>query len=289
MTKTATKTEVVIEVQTVDRKLAQYYLGFNTRNRKPNQAKIKQLRGAIERGEWVLSNDAATFSGPKDDPTLMLNAQNRMMAISDAEEDLTADMIIAFGMPEESQDVADIGRIRSFAEMLEIRGIQGAGDRAAAVSRLYAFRVTGEITNRPTPHPTRHQLMELYEREPGLFASIPNGRELSKNGLPFPRSVATVLHYLMTLKDAQDADEFFATLAKGTELKEDNPIYVLRRQLLQSKVTHSNNPKPLAAVTIKAFNYWREGRPVQILSWRPHSEPFPQINEIFGSDADVPS
>ena len=80
--------------------------------------------------------------------------------------------------------------------------------------------------------------------------------------------------------DNEDAEYFFDRLVDGVELEAGSPIRVLRSSLeVLSKQKGERNRVYLSALTIKAWNAYREGRSISLLKFRPGGskpEPFPE-------------
>ena len=84
-----------------------------------------------------------------------------------------------------------------------------------------------------------------------------------------------MLHYLFSRKDPALADEFFVKLAQGTNLKDDDPIYLLRERLMRENLKGSRTrmvPREALALTIKAWNAKRKNEKPRSLRWRGNGE-----------------
>jgi hypothetical protein len=84
--------------------------------------------------------------------------------------------------------------------------------------------------------------------------------------------------------DKLDRDErtaFFAKLVSGANLSENSPILRLRNLLLDEQLSASKrSSRFISAVTIKAWNAWRNGSDVRVLNFvgggtRPQTFPLP--------------
>jgi hypothetical protein len=265
-----------VEIATVTPEMAADMLAHNTHNRSLRNNRVTQLADTMRRGEWGLSPDAIMF----DTQGVLRNGQHRISAVVEA--NTSAQFIILTGVPPRNQEITDIGLTRRLADILRLRGETQSASIAAALVALYRLRYaieTGTPNVPPPRYPTPQMLLTIYEQEPGIKASISSSRMASGRVTRRHGSTAALHYVFATLSDpdaGEDADDFFHKLATGLELTEDDPIYTLRRILLNT------SPRPLAArmnaLTIKAWNAWREGVPIRILSWKQGGssrEPFP--------------
>ena len=255
----------------------------NSDNRHVRRSLVVLYRNAMKRGEWVLSNDAITV---REDGVLS-NGQHRLQAVIDS--DITIPAILIENMPIGTQDAMDTGAKRKFGDVLTRRGEANANDLAAAVRQLWFYRNHGWIGGQTPLVPTHQEMLALLQREPGIRDGIPLGKRLRRAGLPIQTSIAGVLYYLFRERDPGEVEGFFERLNDGSNLTEQDPIWALRRQLIRARAGHASsnriNAQWVAALTIIAFNYWREGRKVTQLRWTVGGstpQPFPEIAEPVG-------
>jgi hypothetical protein len=76
------------------------------------------------------------------------------------------------------------------------------------------------------------------------------------------------LYYIFNQLDEEDTTDFFERLTSGKNLDEGNPILVLRNTVLEHGPIHSTDRMRLAALMIKAWNFYRSGIEVQRLRWK---------------------
>ena len=92
--------------------------------------------------------------------------------------------------------------------------------------------------------------------------------------------IAAALHRTFADLDEELADMFFARVADGANLAAENPILHLRERLLRTRSSHRVRlpEADRVALSIKAWNAYRSGRPMQLLVWRNRGagrEPLP--------------
>jgi hypothetical protein len=267
-----------VELVRITPERAREILTGNTHNRKIRHGYVARLADAIRRGEWELNGEPIQIG---DDGTL-LNGQHRLLAIVQA--GVPVDVVAVIHLPISSQDTIDTGSRRRLSDVLALRGEVDANNLAAALTLLHRYRIGARMDNSGQTAPTPHQALELLEREPHLRASVKVGRKVNRE-TGMSATVATVLYHLFLELDERDAEEFFRLLVAEGDLATDSPIWRLKAIL--RRVREDPNYRPtvytMCAMTIKAFNAWRQGRPMSVLAFRPGGaspEPFPKIERV---------
>jgi hypothetical protein len=70
--------------------------------------------------------------------------------------------------------------------------------------------------------------------------------------------------------DADDAAAFFGQIQTGENLSANSPVMALRKRLADDALAIRKLAiREYTALVFKAWNAYREGRNVRILSWRP--------------------
>jgi len=255
-----------VEIAEINPEMAASMLAHNTHNRSLRLPRVTQLANAIRNGDWRLAPDCIMF----DTEGVLRNGQHRLAAIVDADQ--PAVLIILTGVSADSQEVTDIGLARRLSDVLQLRGEAQSNSLSAMLVALHRLRHairTGSPNVSPNQYPTPQALLAIYETEPGLKASITASR-LASMKVTKRHGATAALHFVFAgLPDetaSADADAFMYALATGLELTEDDPIYALRRYIIGSQ------PRPDAArmnaLTIKAWNAWRQGQPLRVLSYK---------------------
>lgn len=244
--------------------VAEMWLGHNSHNRTLRNKAVADLVGAIQRGEWQLNGDAIRF----DTGGTLLDGQHRLWAVS--ESGVAVPTLVVVGLPPESQETVDVGARRSLRDALTLRG-EGNGLQLAAVVTYWWRYEGGQVRNNQV-RPTIAQALATLERHPGLRdASAWAKREFHKR---FRGSTAMMAcaHYELSSIDSDDAAFFFERLVDGTDLKAHDPILLLRKHFELLSMTAQQGARASAlvshALTIKAWNYWREGREIDRLNWK---------------------
>lgn len=251
---------------TVTPEMAEEWLGKNALNRNLRETHVDNLKNAILRGEWVYNADPIRF----DDKGNLIDGQHRLWAVVFAEQSI--DVLVVENLPRETMLTIDVGLKRSLAGHLKIMGYPNSILLAAMINTKWKLD-NGKIRSNQTP--TFQQALHILKEHPGLAESVkvvsPWRRRLRGSS-----AVVGTLHYEFSTRDFDAAEAFFDGVINGVGLVEDDPRFALRRHVELS------NPGSVAfaALVIKAWNYYLEGRSVSHLVWRPvgsRAESFPEI------------
>lgn len=258
-----------VRIETVTPAMAEKWLAGNVRNRHLRPSRVASHVGILQRGEWELTGDAIVF----DEEGTLINGQHRLSAI--AEVGRSARLVVLRGVPTRAQDVMDAGLKRSVGDVLRLRGYTRWFGLAAALNWLYRLDYIEETGNvhyaSPGDRPTAPQLLYLLEECSDLPEYLKGAESLIKRArkLGLRLGMTTAVWYRMAEVDAEEAEAFFESLRTGLELKATDPIYQLRRILLNdSSAIGRMGDYRQAALICKAWNSWREGKPVQNLAWK---------------------
>lgn len=131
---------------------------------------------------------------------------------------------------------------------------------------------------------TRSQFTRFFdEHADELRDALPRGRKYARrSGNLLSDNVCALLWLEFSKISRSDADIFFVRFSEGSNLGEGDPILVLRRALIRAKTLKEeglqSSTRFKVALTIKAWNKYRQGLPARSLSWKPGGaakEPFP--------------
>ena len=243
-------------------------------NRRVVQSHVATLSDDMRQGRWIeAAGDPIRF----DDQDRLIDGQHRLYAILEA--GVTLRFTVIKGLPVEAMDILDIGKRRSLADFLAIKGEAHATQLAATITLLRNYWATGEIQSnawglRPT---TIQEAMTILAEHPGIRDAVqytrPHTRILSN------RTRWATLYFLFAGIEPDDARYFLERVCQGDDLPNNSPIMLLRTRLLSDQ--HSLVPmraREYCALAIKAWNSFRKAETPQVLSWRSGGkapEPFP--------------
>jgi hypothetical protein len=269
---TSDTTAPPLAVETITPNMAEDLLTANRKNRNMRAPRVAQLAETMKRGEWSLNGETIKVA---DDGTL-IDGQHRLQAV--VESGVAIQSLVIRGLPLEVQDTVDTGRRRRLADVLTIEGYSDSHALGAAVSMLHRFRNGSRIDYSHATAPSPQQALELIRAEPEIEESVKVARRVTK-AVGGPIGVFSALHRLFMEIDPEPAEEFYAKLAKGSNLDDEDPVLHLRNQLARPRQdrNYAQSPHHIAALTIKAFNMRRAGRQIELLFFRK-TEKFPTID-----------
>lgn len=262
--------ETNVDFEAITPELATTWLAHNTRNRSLRPAVVDRFASAMRRGEWQVNGDAIRFAS---DGTL-LDGQHRLAAI--IKSGITQTQLVVRGLDVSTQETMDVGGRRGLADSLKLRGESKTNELTTALNWLYRYR-TRQMSHK-TVFPTIQQAIALLDENPGLRDSLIYGDRMQRH-LRFSHGLAGFLYYVFSEIDPGDAEDFFDRLISGTGLVEEDPILALRRRIEDEAIAMQRmEAYRMAALAIKAWNAYRDGRRVKLLMWKPGGrspEPYP--------------
>jgi hypothetical protein len=256
---------------------AKAMLKRNKGNRNVRENKVQEFAGDMKRGAWIVNGESIQF----DIEGRILNGQHRLLACVMADTAFTT--FVVRNLPKEAQTTMDTGIKRNLGDTLRWRGEKDVYSLGGALRIIWYFKQTRTITTQGIRvQPTKSELLTLLDEHPEIRDYIAPPRADENKKLLAP-SVSAALYYLFSRVDEDDAKEFFKRLGSGANLSENDPIFRLRNVLIQNRGrTHSKmSTKHKAALAVKAFNAWREGREITLLRYASGGakpEPFPMID-----------
>lgn len=253
--------------------VAAQWLKKNKNNRPCSASEVGRLANEIATGRWVLNGETIKRDVNGD----IRDGQKRLMSI--IQSGISVWSWVIFDLPPEMEtfDTIDQGQVRKLGQLLAIRGYKNYTALAAAIGIIYrldrdlAFPSGGRLVWRTG--------LEILERHPGLVQSLDF---VARQGI---RDVTTIssaaaLHYLMSQKNAELADQFWDAIESSVIPNKRSPIKLVRDNMLSNKMASRNKqlpPRTMQAITIKGWILLRQGKTRSRLSWNPEREDFPEI------------
>lgn len=267
-------TQVAAEVVVVTPKVAAEMLLSNTSNRNVRPTVVGRYARDMAAGEWTLNGETIKVS----ETGVILDGQHRLHAVVKAGVAVT--MFVVSGLPDSVQPTVDRGLPRNIADAFRLRGEINVTELAAAVSQAILLKSPSPTMNGEN-WPSTSEAIRYLDAHPNIRESIHVGDRVRKlNG--FAASTAAALHHIFSEIDQEDADTFWSLYVEGANLPSDSPILRLRELMFRERTAPRRmNRSRLFAVTIKAWNAWRRGQPMQLLKWKvggsnPESFPRPE-------------
>lgn len=261
-----------METATITPQIAAEWLLHNTRNRVSKPKAISRYAADMLHGQWSVNGESIKFF---EDGTLA-DGQNRLLACIEA--GVPFDTVVVWGIPPDGQNTTDVGVRRSLADVLTLRGEVTTKELASVITAYWKF-IRDPRDMSATVSPSVPESLSLLEGHPGFRDSV-RAADAVRGAVGLRSSIGATLHYITNTIDQDDAEAFWERLAHGVGLDADDPVLRLRELLIADRVKAAQRMTFTRtwAVTVKAWNAYREGRPVKVLNWRPggaRPEPMP--------------
>jgi hypothetical protein len=261
------------ELATVTPELAAEWLEMNTHNRSIKWRRVKEFAGAIKRGEWVINGDAIRF----DYNGVLLDGQNRLLAVISAKMPITT--FVVFNLDPASQETMDQGSMRLFSDTLKLHGETNVNVLASATRWVFIwdrYTTSGGAVDTRIDRPTNVQLLEFFNSHKSqLHAAVAEaGKVYARFHAAGPRAIVATAWYIFSQIDSAACREFFTQWAEGAQLEIDDPIYALRRWMMNNQNRREKaRGEVVLAIIVKAWNAYRAGERPELLSYTDKTFP----------------
>lgn len=248
-----------VEWVTVTPEVAAEMLTHNRGNRAV-RAKLDVIVRDMKAGAFTVETGATIVFAR--DGTL-LDGQHRLMAV--VKSGVTLDFLVVRGVSKSVQKHIDLATPRTFADTLTFAGESEVTKLAALISITRRWEAGAMQNNKYMA--SRTELMEHFTNHPEFREITRKARRLRVPNLP--HSMLGLAIWLFDQIDTEDSNHFFARLHDGQGLMAGDPIYELRR-VLSTPLLRGGRMMPTykLAITIKAWNAYRQGGNVGLLRWR---------------------
>lgn len=238
--------------------IAAEWLNDNVHNRRYSRSRSSTAANDMANGDWQQTGETIKF----DVYGHLLDGQHRLEGIVDS--GVTVEVLVVRGLQPESQEVMDSGARRSSGDALGLEGYKH-GDALASVARRVIQWNQGvrERQFRLSRYSASTSQVLSFVKDNPHVVDVVEWANAAK-GVPMAQSVRGLLWWLFDQNDSAAAKEFFARLNDGVGLEEHNPILTLREKLTteRSKPGKRLNETAYLSMTIRAWNAWRDGRPL---------------------------
>lgn len=260
-----------VELVDVTPEIAHDWLGHNTHNRRLRWRTVDAYASDMAGGDWQWNGESVKFAT---DGTL-LDGQHRLAAVVKAA--VTVPMLVVRGLQMETQDTVDGGVKRSFSDVLHLRGEINWVTLSAVVRRVALWEIGARFNSNVAP--TTAYLLQTLEKYPHLRNIAQEAAKVSRGCALRPGTIGLCV-WLFDQIDSSDCDFFFARLHDGQNMAKGDPIYELRRTAEGLRTARgARSESYMTAITIKAWNAYRDGSKVALLRFKPGGaspEKFPE-------------
>lgn len=276
---------------------ANLILEHNTRNRMVNRINVHQLVTSIEEGLWDEDISKINF----DANMILSDGQHRILSV--IKSGVPIRVMVTVGVKPSAQGVTDRRGNRTLADDLSIAGVPNA-KKIAALTRLHCLDEKGypaiqllQISGNAYGSLPDAKLFEHYKANKEVIEKMRmHADHVASLTRPFRLNnrIINILSYLFAKVSEEDAEEFWRALSTGKVRMEDDPIPQLRTKLINNATSPTKDIPllVLAALIIKAWNYFEKGEAVKQLKYTAggaHPESFPEIYNPYVMDTAAPS
>lgn len=206
--------------------IAQHWLGFNISNRDITQAKIKQYRSDMERGEWRDQGEAIRFAYGK-----LLDGQHRLIALTLA--DATVPMLVVHGLDPEVQANMDTGRPRTAKDVLTIESM-GSWEGAVFGTAVHTIiNYQRGLSVYSTQKALNREVRNFYlENRARIESAVQFCKSLPRKHPLMPHARIMALYYILSRLDEDRASKFFRAVFAGEGVVKPSAEHFLRERLM---------------------------------------------------------
>lgn len=248
-------TEPKIKVVVIDPAYAHTLLANNDRNRPMDHSLVRTYARLMTVGKWTFVGDPIRVSTTG----RLLDGQNRLSAI--VQSDTTQQFVLITNLPDDSQDVMDVGKKRSPSDVFSMNDVPNA-PAAAAVTNLVMRYDLGNVLD--TKYRITVAELLAYYQDPANTTLIDNGTAMGqsvKRMLPLSPAVVGTIHVAASrISDPYAVNVFFEGLIHGHNLTRESPIAALRNWVIRR---HREDLRVARTeyfyLLIKVWNAWVQG------------------------------
>ena len=252
------------------------YLRTSVGNRKINQRRVVRLAAAMCAHTYFATGETVII----DRLGRLQQGHHRMHAIILSGEHVT--LLIVRDVDPAARPYQDSGASWSLKDHLSARDEPNA--RALASVVTWHWRYEHKDLEWRQLSPSSAELLDWYDERPELKQAFRATDSVRRQVRLSQASLGGFYPVAMALS-AEDAEFFYDKVGSGAELGEGHPILALRRWAeLRSRRSQSREQTDaghLAAILIKAWNYYRDGDTINNLRWRrggASPEAFPEAH-----------
>lgn len=233
--------------------LATLLLDRNPVNRPIGRYNMETLRSDVSGSRFLFNGESIVVS----DSGVLIDGQHRCTTVIETRQTITT--VIVFGPKEEARYTIDIGKPKTAAHFLHMKGGVDTNNLAATIALLIQYGQNNNI-HHGYVRPTKTQIVQGGERFRGVELSLDAVAGATKKKLG-SRSALAFCHYTFKRKaGVEAADNFFQKLIDGDGLRKGDPIYHCRERLL--KLDRGSRADVRAEIIFKGWNSWRRNETV---------------------------
>ena len=254
---------------------AKLILSQGAPNRPLSERQVARHASDMVQGFWQQTGEPIKI----DVEGRLIDGQHRLNAV--VKSGVAIEFVVVTGLSFRAQDTMDSGRKRSLSDQLAMRDYKNTNQLAAAIVLLMAWEQTGR-PQRAAFKPSNLEALRWFEHHQDLESSM-SAIDTARKTLRYPGSLATAMHYRMSMISPASADFFWKVLGDGRSVSGTSSILTLRERMIKAAIKKEGSAQRMsdvyrAALTIRTWNAWIEGRELSRVLWRPEiGEEFPLL------------
>ena len=216
------------------------------------------------------------------------NGQHRMWMVIESEN--PQEFLVIRNSSEEEIDALDTGKKRSGGDVLALDGYSNSGMLSGALLNLWMYEhnmIPGHsrvmFATKNAPGMTNHTMREFMSLHQGMLTSVEYMKNTPSVRLLASASILTFCHYLINEANNIQGPRFWASIATQNFSGQSDPAFRIYDRLTRSRSGQKHEKLALseqAALTIKAWNFWVQGKDVVYLRWRAPGQKHKNIEEF---------
>ena len=227
-------------------------------NRLTDQGRLASYARDIAEDRWTFNGETIKVNQAGQ----MFDGKHRCMAVVRAEKSIQT--LIAWDAEEAN---VDMGRPRTYADVLSIGGARNSRNVAAAVRSITLWNNGSKPGLEGQYKPTLPELEQTLKSWPEITDILHKVNQVRPFIAAQP-SVLALCYWLFTQAGSADlADKFFEDVAQGVGLSAGNAALTLRNRLTKEQLARRGAipVRDSSALIIMAWNAYSENRPIQRL------------------------
>jgi hypothetical protein len=247
--------------------VAEEWLATMGVNRRLSESNLDAIVQAMNEGNW--HNDGTPIRFNTDEQ--MIDGQHRCMAISMT--GITQTLMVVRGVEQEAMTTIDTGKSRSRSDVLSIHDPELKDIVSIAGATTVVLRWSKGVRNNAlrNAYVSNDEFIRFFDdNRDEILNAHRIGRQVVRHTRGVTLQAMALCAYLFDRIDHEDAEFFWARVMDGEALEKGSPILALRRFFERESRSNRDNIRAdvAAAITIKAWNAYREGRNVELLGFK---------------------
>jgi len=242
---------------------AQEYLAKNISNRTIRAVSVAKMVDDMVNERWHNNGSPLRF----DESGNFVDGQHRLRAV--IKSGTTQTFLVVYDVPKAAHRTIDGGIVpRSPGDILHFSGVKNPKNMAAIAKKILAWNKNKISIGVGTIYTVSTSEVVEFVLDNDLSEYVEFAQTMYGKARFFHLSDVGFLFWLFSQINHEDAIAFLTLLHTGTDLREDSPIYVLRKRLEKDLFSKSNLPaSEKQALVIKAWNFYRQRKSIKVLKY----------------------